>query len=108
MRRFCYTNGVDIKDGTADITKICHSPSKFEFNNISAGQVSPYTPDGPLPQLIGEFVDSVLITQRLEYEPKCCDASLSKSVLQPKYSTEWRVTLTRLYFGNLANQNFTN
>ena len=73
MRHYCYTNGVDVTDGVAD----SHSPPKFEFN-ISAGQVSPYTPSGPLPQLIGEFVDSVLITQRLEYT--------SQSVVMQAYS----------------------
>lgn len=67
-RRYCYINGIDVTDGTADITKICHSPSKFEFN-IRAGQISPHTPSGPLPRLIGEFVDSVLIT-RIEIRAK--------------------------------------
>ena len=59
-RRYCYINGVDVTDGTADITKIRHSPSKFEFN-IYAGDISPHSPSRPL--LIGEFVDSVLITR---------------------------------------------
>lgn len=61
-RRYSYSNGVDVTDGTTDVTKICHSPSKFEFN-IHAGQVSPHTSSRLLPQLIGEFVDSVLITR---------------------------------------------
>ena len=61
-RRYCYSNGVDVTDGTADITKICHSPTKFEFN-IHAREVSPHTSSRPLPQLIGEFIDSVLITR---------------------------------------------
>ena len=47
-RRSYYSNGVDVTDGTADITKICHSSTKFEFN-IHAREVSPHTSSRPLP-----------------------------------------------------------
>ena len=59
-RRYLYLNGVEITDGTADVIKLCHSPSKFEFN-ISIGRISSNTQGGSF--LLGEFVDDVLLTR---------------------------------------------
>ena len=55
-----YLNGVEITDRTADVIKLCHSPSKFEFN-ISIGRISSNTQGGSF--LLGEFVDDVLLTR---------------------------------------------
>ena len=59
-RRYLYTNGVAITDGTTDVPKIFHSSSKFEFD-IRVGDVSPQSTGGI--QLIGDFTDDVLITR---------------------------------------------
>ena len=70
-RRYLYTNGVAITDGTANVTQIFHSPSKFEFD-IRVGDVDSHTTGGL--QLIGEFVESVLITRigiRAKIQYKC-------------------------------------
>ena len=70
-RRYLYTNGVAVTDGTVNVTQIFHLPSKFEFD-IRVGDVDQHTKGGI--QLISEFVDDVLVTRigiRAKINYKC-------------------------------------
>ena len=55
-RRYLYSNGVAVTDGTLDVTKISHSPNKFEFD-IRVGNINTAM-NTRGPQLIGEFIMS--------------------------------------------------